>query len=280
MRGWTRVARGRAQRTALHALGWLKAILDHYAFDYEHRLPGWANPAVIPRKMRARDEPGSRHLRKAACGLLRFAPSEIEQLTTHHEIPLVRRVFYAVAAYTGLRVSELCSLQWGDLRSMEYCDAIVVVRSASSNKPRAGLKTCDRLDVPIHPILRQILDCWAHRFEDFYGQPRRSDTLLVPRVERGTGRLARRYGEAVRSQLARDCRRARVRSGITIHRFRDTMISTAEDCGARPDLIEKITHPKGSKRRRGAFSGYSRPVWKTLADEISLIDYGHRLPWW
>lgn len=71
-----------------------------------------------------------------------------------------------------------------------------------------------------------------------------------------------------------------MRAGISPHAFRRTMISVAEDCGARSEMVAKVTHPKSAGRALGAYGVYSLPEWRTLCDEISRIDYGVSLPWW
>lgn len=278
---WHRtVCAHRSPRTAKQALAWLAAILDEFAFDFESELPSWSNPARLPRRMVAKDEAGKRHRDKAAQGLLRFTSEEAHALITSRRIPRLRRVYYAISSYTGLRVCEICPLRWEDIEERPGAWGIVVARSSSARILRAGTKTQDRLDVPVHPVLRGILEAWRVLYPLDVGSPVRPSGLVVPRRDRYSGELAPRYTEMVRHNLKVDCKATGIRPGITAHAFRRTMISAAEDGGGRPEIVRKITHPKSSKRTQGAYGVYSLPEWQTLAAEVALIDYGVTLPWW
>src|SRR5262249_38279654 len=91
-------------------------------------------------------------------------PSELVALLSHERVPLARRVLYAGAAYTGLRVGELRGLTSA---SVDFDHGVINVRRqrrAVAGKARfARTKTsAGRRQVPIEsalvPLLEQLVD--------------------------------------------------------------------------------------------------------------------------
>lgn len=84
-------------------------------------------------------------------------PSEAEQLLACDEIPVERRQLYALAAYSGLRASEMSPLRWADIDLV--ADVIDVVKAEDRSKRTIrSTKNHETRRVPLDPALRPILE--------------------------------------------------------------------------------------------------------------------------
>lgn len=116
-----------------------KAFVTHYLPD------GWGHPL---RKVKRIREKGARKTRERRAGTDR----EIGALYGV-EMPLHRRLAYALAFLNGLRRNEAARLEWDDLK----LDAPIPFVSV---RPKHARSEDDRDYVPLHPVVVTLLEQW------------------------------------------------------------------------------------------------------------------------
>lgn len=153
-----------------------------------------------------------------------------------------RRVWNAIAFYTGMREGEVCGRRWRDLDmsveplgcltvTTQYKDRPLKTDDANSDHPRA---------IPVHQDLAEILTWWwAEGFEFVYCRKPREDDFIVPRRSHG-GREPHTKSSAYKG-WRKSCDEALV-VNKTLHATRNTFISLARRGGARKDVVERVTH--------------------------------------
>lgn len=144
------------------------------------------------------------------------------------------RALFAVLAYTGCRVGELCRLRVGDYKSSGG-HHLLEIRGKGGRERR----------VAVHPEAIERLESWldiAHIRDDSNGA-----LFLATRSARGRGNdgfhhrgLSRR---AVQLLVARYVERLRLDPAVTVHSFRVTALTTARERGSEIiDLKEFAGH--------------------------------------
>jgi integrase len=203
-------------------------------------------------------------------GRARFSREESEGLITDPRIPLQRRVSYAIALLTGLRVGEASALTWEDYEAQgEPLGKLVCCLSYNTRQKRAkGTKTGVPREIPVHPVLAQILNDWRIRgWKTTYGKsPKRGD-LIVPSTEGGY-RSANYALKTFHRDLALLGLRVR-----RLHDCRRTFVSLAQDGGASKEVLRAITHPSP----RDAFDLYSTPSWVARCEAVLCLKIGARV---
>lgn len=137
---------------------------------------GWISPGpnlVRERSVRGElpDVPRKRRMH--------LTPAIVELLINSGEIPVHRRVRYAIAALTGLRDGEIAGLRWCDV---DFDRKLLDIRQAFTNLRAVGkLKTdtSERL-VPMHPQLVELLRWWHDEGWELFccKAPKMSDFVL------------------------------------------------------------------------------------------------------
>ncbi len=166
---------------------------------------------------------------------------DVAELLTSPDVPLDRRVFYALAILSGMRHGEAAGRRWRHYDTNSRPLGALTIDTQYYDQP---LKSPDGearpRRAPVHPVLAAVLEAWrAHGFAAYFGRQPRPDDFIVPsRMGPDRCRTVRR---SLSNLVDRDCPAAGVEAK-TFHRFRDTFLSLCRRSGARKDVIEMVTH--------------------------------------
>lgn len=194
-----------------------------------------------------------------------FTRDEVRTLVWDPRIAPDRRVLHAIMFLTGSRRSEITALRWRHYDAeVEPLGRLVVANSGK----RKGTKTGKTRTVPVHPTLAPILAEWRRSgWEELVGRAPGPEDFLVPsgggrrrppghmRSKNSDGNLFRRDLEVLGMRRRRG------------HDARRTLLSLAQDDGARREVMRAITHTGN----RDVMSGYTEFAWSTLCDELSKL---------
>jgi integrase len=179
-----------------------------------------------------------------------------------------RRVWLALAFYTGMRCGEVCGRRWRDWdREPTPLGALDIATQYQDQK----LKTDNPRVCPVHPELARVLqDWWASGFEAVYLRKPRLDDFIVPSRQTMDVSLKR---SATYKGIAKDCKRA----GVVCrgqHATRHTFISAAQRDGADKSVVEQLTHNAAGTM----IDRYTHREWDELCAAIlCLRPYGQKL---
>lgn len=169
-----------------------------------------------------------------------------------------RKVWAALAFYTGMRCGEVCGRRFVDWDRGSTPLGCLSVATQYDGQP---LKTDAPRMVPIHPELAAILgEWWVTGFELTYcRKPTPEDFLVQPQ---GSHSAPLSYGGAF-GAWNRDCKRAGVQNR-TQHATRHTFITLARRGGAEVQVLEKVTH-----NAKGAIiDNYTHRDWNELCQAV------------
>jgi integrase len=169
-----------------------------------------------------------------------YEKPDVIALLTDERIPEYRRVFYAMAFFTGMRHGEIAGRRWRDWDPKPEPLGALHVRTQYRDEPLKAPDGQPRPRVaPVHPELARMLAAWKlSGFAKQFGRLPRPDDFIVPSTRGGGPRTARStYGVFTGT----DCPEVGVQP-LTFHRTRDTFASLCRRGGARKDVVEKITH--------------------------------------
>jgi integrase len=107
-----------------------------------------------------------------------YSLSEVERLISDPEIPVERRVMYAIKAIAGLRHGEAAGLRWRHYDpDLEPLGRLLVATSYDTGRTKTDVTR----RVPVHPTLAKILAAWKlSHWERVYGRAPGADDLIVP----------------------------------------------------------------------------------------------------
>lgn len=209
----------------------------------------------------------------------KFGRAELELLVGDARVPQDRRVLYALEGLAALRHGEAAGLRW------RHYDAAVqplgrLMVATSYDKGRT--KTAQVRMMPVHPTLAAILAEWKlGGWAATFGREPGPDDLVVPLPADAPGKRARanpRAGGGMRNKndsrrrLQRDLAQLALRHRRG-HDLRRTMISLAQDDGARKDVLKLGTH---GRTRRDAIDDYTTLEWETLCREVAKLQVQRR----
>jgi integrase len=115
-----------------------------------------------------------------------FSLDQVVTLTTDRRIPGERRVLYAMRFLGGPRPGEAANARWRNLdRTKRPLWRLTLESSFNSPMRREkGTKTGAELNIPVHPVLQQMLERWeASGWEEFMGRDPEPDDLILPRSD-------------------------------------------------------------------------------------------------
>ncbi len=191
-------------------------------------------------------------------------------LTTDPRLPCDRRVHYAVRFLTGLRPSSEAALRFSDLDMTREPHGLLSATTSYDSRARKEkdhTKTYAEYLVPLHPVLRRILDWWkAEGWEAFIGRAPRQDDLLVP-----TQQNAPRNVNTKRSQFYADLDTL----GLQRQRPYETRATFRNLClegGAVEADVKLITHPTPSNASE--LYNRSNVGWVRMVRAVLSIDEG------
>ena len=196
-----------------------------------------------------------------------FSRDEISTLMFDVQIPWDRRVYYAIKYLAGLRLGEVSGLRVRHLDlDREPLGSLLIARSYED--ARTKTKTSKRM--PVHPVLRTVLQQWLREgFPTMFGREAKPDDYIVPRPPESESR----FGDArdknfVRKQLQKDLNTTELRHR-RIHDMRRSFITHAQQDGASPDILARLTHPSG--RKASSFAGYTTFSWENSCAEVAKL---------
>ena len=195
--------------------------------------------------------------------------------------PVDRRVFWGALLLAGLRFGEAAAVRGCDVTRAEPLDELRVARSwdcreRTMRPPKNGLPR----RVPIHPLLRELLEearhAWVLRFQRFPGP----DDLLFPAHY---GVQSPRFEQRLWHQTSalRWWHRDLAEVGIPIpsagphrmHGARHTFISHLMNAGVPDRIWQSITHiPPDMGTSHRPPDTYAHPLWSTLCAAVMQLD--------
>lgn len=194
-----------------------------------------------------------------------FARSEVERLLSDQRIRADRRPLYAALFLTGMRIGEALERHWSEYDAgAEPLGRLHVTTSWSSLRNEASpTKTRTPREVPVHPLLAQVLAEWRLRgWPAWVGRPPRDEDLIFP--GRGGGHrdapgLLRRFHYDLEKLGLRERR---------LHDSRRTFISLATADGGLPHLLKGVTHGYPSS----TFDQYNTPPWAETCAAVAKLN--------
>lgn len=187
-----------------------------------------------------------------------FTREEVELIVSAPGIPEDRQMLYTLLFLTGSRFGEVAGLKWSDLDlRMSPLARLRVSRSYEH-----GTKTDQPRQVPVHPLLLELLMEWrTGGFVEIVGRAARPGDLIVPSRE-----LAMRSRHHTRNKFLEDIKKLGLRHR-RVHDSRRTLITLARVDGARKDVLEQITHGA----RGNILDMYTTLPWPTLCEAIQCL---------
>jgi integrase len=164
-------------------------------------------------------------------------------------VRLDRRVWNALAFYTGMREGEVCGRRWRDWDPQCFPLGALTCATQYQNQPLKTEKHGGERPrvIPVHPELDRILrEWWETGFEMIFCRRPSLEDFIVPHEKIGchtksSSRAATRRGERAAP------RRAWVTSPSTPRVTRS--ISRTGRGGARKEVLERVTHSARGRRR-------------------------------
>jgi len=196
-----------------------------------------------------------------------YERSEIERLVFDPRIPWDRRIFYAIEYFAGRRLGEVSGLRVRHLDlQREPLGSMLFARSYAVGRT----KTKTTVQMPTHPVLALLLDCWLREgFVAMFGRVPVADDFIVPRPPGAKSKHgACRDKNYVRKQLAKDLELLELRHRRS-HDLRRSFITHAQQDGAQPHILERLTHP--STKKATAFAGYTEFAWDDYCREVAKL---------
>lgn len=172
-----------------------------------------------------------------------FTRGEAESLLSDPRLPEVRRMVYALALLTGMRMGEISALRWSaiDLEAAPLARLTVAYAYDRKGRRVKSTKTGEVREVPVHPTLRPLLAAWRlGGFARHLGRPPTAEDLVVPNA---SGRFLKDV--TFLPMLHRDLELLGLRRR-RFHDMRRTFITLAQVDGAPREILRSVTHtPRG-----------------------------------
>ncbi len=224
-----RMAEGKiAPRTVHHVHEALRQLFVS-AIEDEHVM---TNPCTL--KVRRGELPGKKDKDPAWRAGAQFSRGEVVALLTDERIPEDRRVLYALQVLGAMRFGEAAGRRWRDYDPMSEPLGRLSIHSQYDGEP---LKTERPREMPVHPVLAQILNRWRMKgWAALFCRTPRPDDWIVPNRQ-GRVRLVSTGHEQLQADLEEIGLRRRRQ-----HDMRRTLISLARGDGADPGALKAGTH--------------------------------------
>jgi len=171
------------------------------------------------------------------------------------------RILFAIAMYTGLRMSDIVLLDWRNVDLMKNSINVIPRKT----KSRTGIEVC----IPLHPVLGQILHTIAPDNRIGYVLPESACAYLHNDSE---------FGKKV-NKVFDDCGitrhitvNGRARCLVSLHSMRHTLVTIAANSGAPIELVRQLVgHGNPEMTRQYAHASLSslQPVINLLPDVTS-----------
>lgn len=194
-----------------------------------------------------------------------FSRAEIVQLISDERIPEVRRVLWAMLALGGPRASSCVVRRWRDIDlNAKPLGRLMLGTKWRHDRKREveGTKSGIPIEVPIHPLLAQMLFVWRQRWHLMLGHQPGPDDLVVP-TERNHVRRPNNLWQSLQRDL--DMLGLRRRG---VHVLRASFVTHARADGARSDILKMVSH---GPNRREIVDVYTRLPWDVLCAEVAKL---------
>jgi integrase len=183
----------------------------------------------------------------------------VATLLTHPAIPKPSRIWIALALLTGMREGEVCGRRWRDLDTESTPLPCLTVATQYEDQ---ALKTDRPRRVPVHPVLAGALELWRREgWELVHLRAPRPADFIVPQI----GGSAHTKSSAYKA-WRRACDAAGV-TNLSLHSTRHTFLTFARRGGARPDVIERVTHNATGTM----VDHYTHWEWEPLCDAVASL---------
>jgi integrase len=193
-----------------------------------------------------------------------YTAAEVAVMIRHHAIPWPIRVLNALCALGGLREGEACGRRFRDLQDAP--DGLLPALSVRDQYDGQKTKTRRNRMVPIHPELAAVLTPWAEEgFELFTGRKPNPDDFIVPNRS-SRAKVANHTRSSYYKAFVRSLPLAGIRPR-SLHATRHTFISLCRRGGARPDVLERVTHNSSGK----IIDRYTHFDWAPLCEAVLCL---------
>lgn len=236
-------------KTIANAVGVLRMV-----FKYAHlKELCTQQPVVVPKTMLRRAPKEEKEI---------YSIAECAVLLRHHSIPWPQRVLNAMLLLTGMRLGEVAGRRWRHLE--EGTVAAIVVCDQYDGEP---LKTERPRIVPVHPELHRILTEWAvEGFELYTGVRPTLDDFIVPNMSRWA-QVRHHTESSLNKQFCKTAEAAGVRPR-TVHSTRHSFVTHCRRFGARPDVLERVTHNSSGK----IIDRYTHFEWEPVCEAVFALN--------
>lgn len=185
-------------------------------------------------------------------------------------------VMWHLLALTGAREAEILALRWVDVVEERPLRRVrLVAQLHHRTRTREATKTGAVKEVPLHPLLGEVLDRWrVEGWQEEYGRAPTAEDLIVP----ARGRPGRRGGPSVgvggplwQQDVYRALQRDLIACGLPAHRVHDlrhTFASLCADFGVAADVATRWTHAPVEATARHL---YLAPSWERQCTEMAKL---------
>lgn len=213
------------------------------------------NPCVLPRGLLVKKSKKRRP----------YPIESIAQLFACAALHPTSRAFAALALLTGMRCGEVLGRRWRDWdRNARPLGCLDCATQYEDQK----LKTDEALageharKIPVHPVLAEVLTWWFESgFELVHRRKPEPGDFIVPNDKLRCGSQSTFY-----QRFQRALKQAAV-PNLSLHSTRNTFISMCRRGGARPDVLEVVTHnPRGT-----VIDQYTEWEWEPLCEAVLCL---------
>lgn len=244
-----------APRSIRNIYGVLHRFFEDLAADEIVKI----NPCKLIRGDLPAIEDADSEWRKGA----RLSRNEAERLLAFPDVPADRVILYALSILAGLRMSESRALRFRHFDDTQPILAQLLVANSGS---RRRTKTRVTRLVPVHPVLKILLDEWRLRgWPMNFGRAPRAGDLIVPRPDDLT---QMRTSQWVWQQLQEDLDGLKV-PRREFHGLRRTFIDMLIEAGVMAETIEYITHTP----RKSMTNLYGIKSWRQLCEAVLSVEF-------
>lgn len=182
------------------------------------------------------------------------------------------RVFAALLLLTGMREGEVCGRRWRDWdRAARPLGSLSVAtqyddQRLKTDKGEAGEHS---RKVPVHPVLADVLSWWWESgFELVHRRKPTERDFIVPSEALSC------HSQRTAYHLWRCALKKANVANLSLHSTRHTFISMCRRGGARPDVLEVVTHnAKGT-----IIDEYTHWEWEPLCEAVLCLRLTPREP--
>ena len=199
-----------------------------------------------------------------------YTREELEKLISCDDLPLDRRVYYALLGLGGLRSSEAAGATWAayDTKAKPLGRLVVATQAEDATTTRET-KTREIRDVPVVPALAKLLAEWKlSGFPMLFGRAPQPEDPIVPSRASTRDQMRFRSKKTV-EQLHKDLKRIELRDVPSArHALRATFLSLLEIDGANMAIARRATHAAPTD----VVGGYIRVRWEDVCREIGKLN--------